>query len=398
MPNIAGFWSYVHEDDENDGGAMVRLADRVMEEYALLSGETLKLFVDRDIEWGDEWKRRIDEALQETTFFIPVITPRYFKSDECRRELIKFRSASEEFGVEQLLLPIYYVEVPGMEVEEPDDKLMAMVKAIQRVDLRDIRLKNETDAEHRTIVNGLASRILRIATETEAEAAVPKSTASVAIAANPGTATSAASEGGGPDDEAGFLEVLAAGEQTLPQWSETIQAFGEELQVINEATEQTTAEIKSEDERGGGTFASRLATASRLAKRLEPPADRLTSLGQEYAEQLITIDPAIQTLIRLARENEELRRDKDAVRTFREIRDLAKSSQKATGELMVLGKVMDENSGMSRELRRPLRTIQTALRNVSDGQDVVVDWERQIDELLEEDDDASGAQDAGSED
>jgi hypothetical protein len=390
MADIAGFWSYVHEDDQDDDEAIVRLADRVMSEYALLSGESLKLFIDRDIEWGDEWKRRIDEALQDTTFFIPIITPRYFRSDECRRELIKFRSASEEFGVEQLLLPIYYVEVPGMEAEEPTDKLMGVVKKIQRVDLRKIRLKNESDAEHRAMVNELASRILRIATETEAEPA-QGSSGQLSVVPRPVSLTAtnpsaASSDNGEQEDDAGFLEVLAAGEQALPKWSETIAEFSKELQSINEATVKTTAEFESENQTGG-SFASRLATANRLAKRLEPSATRLTALGQEYAEQLITIDPAIQALIRLAREEDELRRDENAIGTFRQIRDLAESSGEATGQLVVLANVMDENSGMSRELRRPLRAIQTALRNVSDGQDVVEDWKRQIDELLDDDSD-----------
>ena len=392
MADIAGFWSYVHEDDDDDDGAVVRLADRVMSEYALLSGESLKLFIDRDIAWGEEWKRRIDEALQDTTFFIPIITPRYFKSAECRRELIKFRSASEEFGVEQLLLPIYYVKVPGMEAEEPTDKLMDVVKRTQRVDLRKIRLKDESDAQHRGMVNELASRILRIATETEAEP-VQGSSGQLSVVLSPASQISTrpsvytSTEDDQEDDE-GFLEVLAAGEQALPKWAETIAEFSKELENINEATVKTTSEFESENETGG-SFASRLATANRLAKRLEPSAARLTSLGQEYAEQLITIDPAIQTLIRLAREEEEFRRDTDAISTFKQIRDLAESSGEATGQLADLANVMEKSSGMSRELRRPLRAIQTALRNVSDGQDVVEDWKRQIEELLDDDSESS---------
>lgn len=218
MADIAGFWSYVRADDENDGGSIVRLADRVMDEYALLSGDSLRLFVDRDLEWGDEWKRRIDQALQETTFFIPVITPRYFKSDECRRELVKFKSASEEFGVEQLLLPIYYIEVPDIEDEQPTDALMAYVKSAQRVDLRELRLNNESDAAYRTMVNSLASRLLKIATETEAAGA----TATPSTESGSGTSSALAHAagqapddegGGGPSGEIGFLEVLAAGEE-----------------------------------------------------------------------------------------------------------------------------------------------------------------------------------------
>lgn len=386
MPDIAGFWSYVHADDENDGGAIVRLANRVIDEYALLSGESLRLFVDRDLEWGDEWKRRIDEALQDTTFFIPIITPRYFKSDECRRELIKFKTASEEFGVEQLLLPIYYVEVPEMEVEEPADKLMAFVKTIQRVDLRQIRLENESDAAHRVMVNNLASRLLKIATETETEPVAARSSESKGEVSPPASAVAGESEppehDDGDGDDVGYLEVLAAGEQAIPQWGETIQKLSTELQTINLETEKTAAEIQAEDESGSATFASRLAAANRLANRLDEPASRLTEVGREYAEHLITIDPAIQTLIRFARESEEIRNDENARDTFKQIREMAQISQESMAQIVVLANVMKESSAMSRELRKPLRTIETALRNIFDGQEVVDDWARQIDQLF----------------
>lgn len=45
------------------------------------------------------------QALQETTFFIPIITPSYFRSEPCRKELLDFARAARQFGVEQLILP-----------------------------------------------------------------------------------------------------------------------------------------------------------------------------------------------------------------------------------------------------------------------------------------------------
>jgi hypothetical protein len=85
--SIAGFWSYARDDDERDGHGLLRLAARIQDEFALVTGETLTLFVDRnEISWGDEWRRRIETALAETTFFVPIITPLYFKRQECRRE------------------------------------------------------------------------------------------------------------------------------------------------------------------------------------------------------------------------------------------------------------------------------------------------------------------------
>jgi hypothetical protein len=55
MPNevAAGFWSYARDDNKSDGGAILELARLIKEEYELLSGDPLELFVDRDsIAWG----------------------------------------------------------------------------------------------------------------------------------------------------------------------------------------------------------------------------------------------------------------------------------------------------------------------------------------------------------
>ena len=85
----AGFWSYAHDDDELDSGGILKLARHIEEEYNLLSGEPLELFIDHDsIAWGNEWRQRINYALAKPTFFIPIITPRYFTRPECRRELL----------------------------------------------------------------------------------------------------------------------------------------------------------------------------------------------------------------------------------------------------------------------------------------------------------------------
>ncbi|MCP9488157.1 MAG: toll/interleukin-1 receptor domain-containing protein, partial [Gaiellaceae bacterium MAG52_C11] len=115
-----GFWSYVHDDDDGDGGRVKRLASLIKAEYAALTGgDSLELFLDHaEIRWGDEWELRIEEALQATTFFIPVVTPRYFRSEECRKKLLGFAGHAKSLGLEELVLPLYYIEVPDLEDKE----------------------------------------------------------------------------------------------------------------------------------------------------------------------------------------------------------------------------------------------------------------------------------------
>jgi hypothetical protein len=85
------FWSYAHKDDENDGGRILKLQEDLCQEYELLTGEKIKLFVDsKSHKWGDDWREEIEKVLAKTTFFVPVITPTYFQREECRKELIRF--------------------------------------------------------------------------------------------------------------------------------------------------------------------------------------------------------------------------------------------------------------------------------------------------------------------
>ena len=58
MSDLQGFWSYVHADDAAEGERVSGLARDVSDQYELMTGEKVRLFLDRDaIEWGDQWRR-----------------------------------------------------------------------------------------------------------------------------------------------------------------------------------------------------------------------------------------------------------------------------------------------------------------------------------------------------
>ena len=65
MANLQGFWSYVHADDETEGGRISCLARDVVSQVEMLTGEPLGLFLDKDaIKWGEEWRDKIDANLK----------------------------------------------------------------------------------------------------------------------------------------------------------------------------------------------------------------------------------------------------------------------------------------------------------------------------------------------
>ena len=394
MVDIAGFWSYVHDDDDAVDGAIVKLARRVMAEFELLSAEPLRLFVDRDLEWGEEWKGRIDRELQETTFFIPIVTPRYFQSDECRRELVEFRTAAERFGVRQLLLPIYYVTVPEMEIKDPVDELMALVKAIQREDMRQVRLAEERDAEHRRLVNGLATQLLQVSRETEGLPNPPSSRSEPEGAIQSAKDDAADDDGtehqrnplpdslqespmnSPEDDDVGKLDVLAAGEEALERWGASIQELGAEIEVVGGLVVKATPDMTQAE-----SFVAQLRVANRLANELDEPAGKLALIAQDYSTNLMTVDPAVQQLLDGARSDSDVKEAAGSKETFTAMLSAVSSSRDGATAIQDLIDNMEVPAAQSRELRVPLRQIQTSLRNIADGQKILDDWEAQIREI-----------------
>jgi hypothetical protein len=365
--SAAGFWSYTREDDAGDGGRVRRLADQLRSEYGLLTGEELDLFVDREsIDWGDEWRKRIDDALAATTFFIPIITPRYFRRPECRKELLTFAGHAQSLGVGELLLPLLYVNVPDLDTDS-EDEAVALVAGTQYEDWRDLRLVDEHSAAYRRAVNRLASRLAEIGDT---------------VGDRPDEERTRNDESADADDEPGFLELLAEGEKALPRWERTITAFPEVLSEVTAVAERATQELTENDVRGGG-FAGRIAVSRRLAKELDAPARRLRDLGRSYASDLIAIDPAILTMLRWAEDDPEEGRDPDAQEFFSSVRILATASREASTALKELISAMDEASQMTREIRPQVRMMREGLRDVLDGQAVIDEWERQVERVLE---------------
>ncbi|PXF61383.1 MAG: hypothetical protein C4B59_03855 [Candidatus Methanogaster sp.] len=99
--------SYVHSDDDRLG-RLTQFRKDLSAEVQRQIGEEFSIFQDReDIRWGQNWKKRIEESIDEVTFLIPIITPSFFRSPYCRDELQRFLEREKELGRNDLVLPIY---------------------------------------------------------------------------------------------------------------------------------------------------------------------------------------------------------------------------------------------------------------------------------------------------
>jgi F-box protein 11 len=162
MSNPIGFMSYAHLDDEHEKGQITKLCTRLSGEIRIQIGEEFGIFQDRkDIAWGEQWRRRIDESMDASTFLFPIITPGFLKSAECRNELSRFLDREKQLGRDDLIFPIYYVSCPILEDEQErgSDALAKAIAARQYSDWRELRFKSFDKAKVKKELERMAKRI-----------------------------------------------------------------------------------------------------------------------------------------------------------------------------------------------------------------------------------------------
>ncbi len=165
------FLSYTRMDDQFYGGAITSLRKLLELGVKVVTGKReFNIFQDVDsIEFGEQFQKRLDEAIANTWFFIPIITPLFFNSQACRGELQKFLAHEKVLARNDLILPIYYVTAPVL--EKPDlrakDSLASEISARERYDWRSQADLPINDPKIRAAVRDLAEKIAAAIARTE---------------------------------------------------------------------------------------------------------------------------------------------------------------------------------------------------------------------------------------
>jgi len=367
--NASGFWSYVHADDDASHGRIAQLARDIVAEYEMQTAEAIDLFLDRDdLSWGQAWKDVINQALASVAFFVPVITPRFFKSVECRREMTQFTDEATALGVRQLVMPILWVDVPALRMPKERDDLMDAIVDIQWVDWTQLRHAARNSSEYTLAVEKLAKQLV------EANAIVDQVDLATQ-AANLG-------EPDAEEDESGVLERLAEMELAMPEWTTTVEAMSADIRALGHVAEEGTAEIKA----GGAqtqSFAGRLTLLRKIAARLQGPADDLQAHGEQFISRLVAVDRGVQVLIAGARD--EVAGDPSARAAFDlyfdSLRNLDDEAQVTVINTEGLLQSVVPLQKLSRDMKKPTQSISNGLVRLREGVDVIHGWVEQIDGL-----------------
>jgi CheY-like chemotaxis protein len=118
------FLSYTRKDDEFFGGYITAFRKMLENAVQVVTGETsFQVFQDIDgIVIGENWEKKLDEAIHGSSFFVPMLSPLFFNSKHCREEVEKFLEHERALKRSDLILPIYFLTTAKLEKEEEKTK------------------------------------------------------------------------------------------------------------------------------------------------------------------------------------------------------------------------------------------------------------------------------------
>lgn len=363
MANLEAFWSYVQDDDKAEVGRIRRLGKDIVAQFEMITGEKITLFIDEEkLKWGENWKERIDENLSSVAFFIPVITPRYFLRPECRHELEFFARKTINLGIQEIILPLYYMDSIAFNDSQPADELIKLVHSFQWEDWRDIRFCEISSENYRRGIYKLANRLAEANKKPEQPIKINNKENKISITEE-------------PDDSLGEIDKLALYENKLEILPATLNSIKDEIVSIGEKAKKNSEDLNKSDLMGKG-FQARKILLSVFANELKEPVDKIFSLSNIYASQLHDVDTGYRIIIAKAPiEITENSKSKIVFcKLFHSVRNLSASATDMVNSFKKMIDVIEPMEKLSRDLRLVLWHLKKGLTILIESSKVCEEW------------------------
>src|SRR6516162_10171353 len=100
--NLVGFFSYSREDDADFDDVLSKFRVAIQAELSAQLGrnrDNFRIWQDKfAIPHGALWQQQITDGIKQSTFYIPIITPRVVNSPHCAFEFNSFLAREKELG------------------------------------------------------------------------------------------------------------------------------------------------------------------------------------------------------------------------------------------------------------------------------------------------------------
>lgn len=368
---VRAFWSYRRDDDESENGRISEFARQVANQFELLTGTSMTLFLDRDsLAWGTDWQEGIAKAVNDAVFFIPVYTPRYFQSPMCRQEFRSFVTKARDLGATERILGLTYIDVPDLSTQS-NDEIMAWAAMYQHLRL-DLRWIDPDSLTFRQEASTIAQKLVRLEAELNASIGIPDAAgASREAEANEtsalGQITSKMRTSESIDD--GYADLANATSAALPKLDKALRACNEAVDHILTRTRELEDTLKS----APGANA-RVALLTAYLTDLRPSADKLDKHSASFSAGVDSLDTAVQAIYHwphTSLTSDAISQRRALALRISKLQKLADASKRPIEELQP---IIRRIARQSRIAGASLARIRGASLQLIDGRAVINEW------------------------
>jgi hypothetical protein len=171
-----GFWVYTHSDDQASGGRLSQLRKQLAQELQYKLGDRQRVDIWQDlskIDPGSDWLDETAKAIEKSSFCIPILTPAFWRSVSCAREVIQFREIERGRGRNDLIFPIVYDPISmRLDKDAHDPWVFNLLSRRHWADFSNLRQLNPEDGAFAKVLDrftaAIAQALVRKAPTTRA--------------------------------------------------------------------------------------------------------------------------------------------------------------------------------------------------------------------------------------
>ncbi|MGJ5895522.1 hypothetical protein DF268_08080 [Streptomyces sp. V2] len=196
-----------------------------------------------------------------------------------------------------------------------------------------------------------------------------------------GGATSVSDAGTGEEEDSpGLLDNFAVLEGGLEEVTADMDAITKAIETIGSLTEQASPEIADLSE-ANAPMSARLAAIARYAETISAPAAELNTVATAFAGRMATLDSGVRAALSLIEMTPPDERGEGTDEFLEQLISLDETAQESLVQIRFFGTSAGAMTQLSRLLRKPVKEISTAVKQLTSAIARVGEWAAKAREL-----------------
>lgn len=359
---VRAFISYARVDNVSYAKVVDHLKADIEARFHAHTGRKLEIFVDRDsIGWGVDWRSKIRDSVRSATFFLPIVTMRFFESEACRDELITFYENARQLGVTELILPIVLAGADRISSEDERSEVQ-LIDRLNYKNIEDAWIEGYESAAWNRLIQ---SMVKELASQIEvAESSL------------------AAAESAAIDSDQNAEPMLMDHDQDQNEQPADLMALGTDVTELTEVTHElrdamesfTSAAQTSSWQTSGLSQKQQQSAIVRMAHTLRKPAEDLFTTGSKLQKKVASTDVRLRAIVSELR-SIDIDQAQQQLNSLLESFSGLEAAVNVPSQLAELTKMLQLTAVMNVSMRASVKPAVAGLQAVESALSIIQSWQ-----------------------